>query len=71
MSWLGDSAALACLTFDLDAETAILVESGLYARNAGVMSHQAYGPLVGVPRILGLLAEYELPATFFVPGWTA
>ncbi|HEX7525123.1 MAG TPA: polysaccharide deacetylase family protein, partial [Gaiellaceae bacterium] len=71
MSWLGDSAALACLTFDVDAEAPILVESGLYARNAGVMSHQAYGPLVGVPRILDLLREYSLPATFFVPGWTA
>ena len=35
------------------------------------MSHQAYGPLVGVPRILGLLRDYSLPATFFVPGWTA
>ena len=61
----------ACLTFDVDAETAILCESGLYARNAGVMSHQAYGPLVGIPRILGLLREYSLPATFFVPGFTA
>ncbi len=61
----------ACLTFDVDAEAPILAESGLYARNAGVMSHQAYGPLVGVPRILDLLAEYALPATFFVPGWTA
>jgi len=61
----------ACLTFDVDAETAILCESGLYARNAGVMSHQAYGPLVGMPRILGLLREYSLPATFFVPGFTA
>lgn len=71
MSWLGDSAALACLTFDVDAEAPILAESGLYARNAGVMSHQAYGPLVGVPRILDLLREYSLPATFFVPGWTA
>jgi peptidoglycan-N-acetylglucosamine deacetylase len=60
----------ACLTFDVDAETPILAESGLYARNAGVMSHQAYGPLVGVPRILDLLREYALPATFFVPGWT-
>jgi peptidoglycan-N-acetylglucosamine deacetylase len=47
------------------------VESALYARNAGVMSHQAYGPLVGVPRILDLLAEYALSATFFVPGFTA
>jgi peptidoglycan-N-acetylglucosamine deacetylase len=61
----------ACLTFDVDAEAPILAESGLYARNAGVMSHQAYGPLVGVPRILDLLREYSLPATFFVPGWTA
>jgi peptidoglycan/xylan/chitin deacetylase (PgdA/CDA1 family) len=60
----------ACLTFDVDAETPILAESGLYARSAGVMSHQAYGPLVGVPRILDLLREYALPATFFVPGWT-
>ena len=61
----------ACLTFDVDAEAPILAESGLYARNAGVMSHQAYGPLVGVPRILELLRDYSLPATFFVPGWTA
>jgi peptidoglycan-N-acetylglucosamine deacetylase len=61
----------ACLTFDVDAEAPILAESGRYARNLGVMSHQAYGPLVGVPRILELLREYSLPATFFVPGWTA
>src|SRR5881227_644150 len=71
MSWRGESATVACLSFDVDAETPILVESALYARNAGVMSHQAYGPLVGVPRILDLLAEYALPATFFVPGLTA
>jgi peptidoglycan/xylan/chitin deacetylase (PgdA/CDA1 family) len=62
---------IACLTFDVDAEAPILAESGLYARNLGVMSHQAYGPLVGVPRILELLREHSLPATFFVPGWTA
>ncbi|HZR95207.1 MAG TPA: polysaccharide deacetylase [Gaiellaceae bacterium] len=61
----------ACLTFDVDAEAPILAESGLYARNAGVMSHQAYGPLVGVPRILDLLRELGIPATFFVPGFTA
>jgi peptidoglycan/xylan/chitin deacetylase (PgdA/CDA1 family) len=36
-----------------------------------VMTHQAYGPLVGVPRILQLLADYDLPGTFFVPGLTA
>ncbi|HET7573467.1 MAG TPA: polysaccharide deacetylase [Gaiellaceae bacterium] len=62
---------IACLTFDVDAEAPILAESGLYAHNLGVMSHQAYGPLVGVPRILALLRDLDLPATFFVPGWTA
>jgi peptidoglycan/xylan/chitin deacetylase (PgdA/CDA1 family) len=61
----------AILSFDVDAESAILVEGARHADNLGVMSHQAYGPIVGVPRILALLAEYSLPATFFVPGLTA
>jgi peptidoglycan/xylan/chitin deacetylase (PgdA/CDA1 family) len=61
----------AILSFDLDAESPILVEGRRYAANAGVMTHQAYGPLVGGPRILELLEEYGLPATFFVPGLTA
>ena len=61
----------AILSFDVDAESPILVEGAHHAENLGVMSHQAYGPLVGVPRILELLAEYTLPATFFVPGLTA
>jgi peptidoglycan/xylan/chitin deacetylase (PgdA/CDA1 family) len=42
-----------------------------YADHAMVMTHQAYGPLVGVPRLLALLAEYGLTASFFVPGLTA
>ena len=61
----------AVLSFDVDAETPILVEGRRHAENAGVMSHQAYGAHVGVPRILDLLQEYRLPATFFVPGLTA
>lgn len=62
---------LAVLSFDLDAESAILSRGRRYADHASTMSHQAYGPLVGVPRILALLAEYDLPATFFVPGLSA
>ena len=59
------------LSFDVDAESAILASGRRYAEHAMVMTHQAFGPRVGVPRILGLLAEYRLPATFFVPGLTA
>ncbi len=71
MSWLGDSRALAVLSFDVDAESPILASGRRYADHAMVMTHQAFGPLVGVPRILELLAEYDLPGTFFVPGLTA
>jgi peptidoglycan-N-acetylglucosamine deacetylase len=48
-----------------------LAEGRRYAAHAMVMTHQAYGPKVGVPRILDLLADYSLEATFFVPGLTA
>ncbi|MDP8901858.1 MAG: polysaccharide deacetylase [Actinomycetota bacterium] len=64
-------AAAVSLTFDVDAESPILAEGRRYADHAMVMTHQAYGPRVGVPRILDLLAGYSLTATFFVPGLTA
>ena len=41
------------------------------ARRLSVMSHQAYGALVGVPRILAILEHHGVRATFFVPGFTA
>ncbi|HWH12857.1 MAG TPA: polysaccharide deacetylase [Solirubrobacteraceae bacterium] len=69
--WRGAAAAVAVLTFDVDAESPILAEGRRYADHAMVMTHQAFGPRVGVPRLLALLAEYGLPATFFVPGLTA
>jgi peptidoglycan-N-acetylglucosamine deacetylase len=71
MEWLGGSAALAVLSFDVDAESVILAEDSGHAANAMLMSHQAYGPTVGVPRILDVLTEYGVTSTFFVPGLTA
>jgi peptidoglycan-N-acetylglucosamine deacetylase len=59
------------LTFDVDAESAILAMSPTYAGRLSTMSHQAYGPKVGVPRILELLERHRLRATFFIPGLTA
>jgi peptidoglycan/xylan/chitin deacetylase (PgdA/CDA1 family) len=71
MSWLGRSAALAVLSFDVDAESPILAQGRRYADHAMVMTHQAYGPLVGVPRLLDLLRDFGIAGTFFVPGLTA
>lgn len=69
--WLQGAAAVSVLSFDVDAETPILAEHSRYAEDLSAMSHQAYGPRVGVPRIIELLAGFELEATFFVPGMTA
>src|SRR3954471_23015529 len=69
--WRAGAAAVAVLSFDVDAESPILAAGRGYAGHAMAMTHQAFGPRVGVPRLLRLLSDYELRATFFVPGLTA
>jgi peptidoglycan-N-acetylglucosamine deacetylase len=71
VTWPRGKAAAACLTFDMDAEAAVLTADISSIRRMTPMSHQSYGPLVGVPRILALLDRHELKATFFVPGYCA
>lgn len=69
--WLEGTQAVCVLSFDVDAESPILAQGRRYADHAMTMTHQAYGPRVGVPRILELLKDYSLRASFFVPGLTA
>jgi peptidoglycan/xylan/chitin deacetylase (PgdA/CDA1 family) len=73
--WPDGKTAAAAFTFDVDAESAVLwgPPGTLEAVGArmSVMSHQAYGPLVGIPRILDLLERHQIASTFFVPGHTA
>ena len=69
--WPGSYRAAAALTFDLDAEAVMLSTDPASAGRLMAMSHQAYGPLTGVPRLLRLLRRHGLRATFFVPGFTA
>lgn len=69
--WPEGKSAAAAFTFDVDAESAVLWGSPANAERMSVMSHQAYGPLVGVPRLLGMLEKHGIRSTFFVPGYTA
>jgi len=71
ITWPAGIKAAACLTFDIDAESAVLTADRSSIDRMSPMSHQSYGPLVGVPRILGLLERHGVRATFFVPGYTA
>ena len=71
ISWPPGVRAAACLTFDMDAEAAVLTADISSISRMSPMSHQSYGPLVGVPRILALLKRHGVTATFFIPGYSA
>jgi peptidoglycan/xylan/chitin deacetylase (PgdA/CDA1 family) len=58
-----------CLTFDFDALSVWL--GGHAVVTPAMLSRGEYGARVAVPRILDLLDEYKIGATFFVPGHTA
>ena len=57
------------LTFDFDAESLWLFATK--GESPSTVSRGTYGAWEGVPRILKLLSKYDLPATFFIPGYTA
>ena len=69
--WPEGVRAVAAVTFDVDAESAILADAPEAAHRLSVMTHQAYGPRTGVPRLLRILERRGVRATFFVPGHTA
>jgi peptidoglycan-N-acetylglucosamine deacetylase len=71
LRWPEGCLAAAAVSFDLDAEAAVLAFAPQAAGRLGVMTHQAYGPRTGLPRLLRLLSERRMKATFFVPGYTA
>src|SRR6266550_8041596 len=71
IAWPPGVTAAACLTFDMDAEAPMLTTDISAITRMTAMSHQSYGPLVGVPRILALLNRHDIRATFFIPGYSA
>ena len=58
-------------SFDIDAESPLLHDMPGSGARLATMTHQMFGPLVGVPRFLDVLARHGQHATFFVPGFTA
>lgn len=66
--WPNGARAACAFTFDLDAET-LWMARGLSEPVA--LSQGRFGPVEALPRILDLLAEHEIQASFFVPAWVA
>ncbi|MBW2200407.1 MAG: polysaccharide deacetylase family protein, partial [Deltaproteobacteria bacterium] len=78
--WPSGVKCAVCLSFDFDAESLSLGtiermryegDQQRYAKTLTPISRGQYGAKVGVPRILKFLEKNNIPATFFVPGFTA
>jgi peptidoglycan-N-acetylglucosamine deacetylase len=68
--WPAHNKAAMFLSFDVDAETAWTAVDPERYRQLITMSFGGYEGRVGVPRLLELLREQELKATFFITGWS-
>lgn len=66
--WPDDAKVAVAVSFDSDHET-IPLRAG--ETSPGNLAQGEYGARVGVPRILRLLAELDVPASFFVPAVSA
>jgi len=69
--WPNGARCAIMLTFDFDAEAGWLSRDPDVARRPGILSQGIYGAKVAVPRILKLLEQERVRATFFIPGWVA
>lgn len=69
--WPNQATLALALTFDFDAESLWLANNPRHHELPAVLSLGQYGARVGVWKILELLRQEGLKATFFVPGWTA
>lgn len=70
-AWPNGMRCAVALSFDVDGEAGMLQADSANANRLSVMSWARYGPKVGVPRILDLLRDKQVQASFFVPGYTA
>ncbi len=66
--WPRDARAACAFTFDLDAET-LWMARGIH--EPVTLSQGRFGPVDALPRILALLRQHDIRASFFIPAWTA
>jgi peptidoglycan/xylan/chitin deacetylase (PgdA/CDA1 family) len=70
--WPNGAKVAVALTFDMDGETIPFVyDPASAAKRLTLQSEASYGPNIGMPRILDLLDRHGIPASFFIPGFTA
>ncbi|WP_337269670.1 polysaccharide deacetylase family protein [Oryzifoliimicrobium ureilyticus] len=71
MIWPNGAKSALFIGFDVDAETAWIGNNPSNVERMVTTSHGGYDARVGIAKIVELMDELSLPATFFIPGWTA
>ena len=66
--WPGDARVAVLLSYDVDNETTQGLRTGEI--NIGSLSQGEYGSRVALPRIVRLMDEENIPASFFFPAWS-
>ncbi len=66
--WPGDARVAVALSFDSDHETIPLRDG---ETSPGKLSQGEYGSRVAAPKIVAMLAELEVPASFYMPAVSA
>ncbi|MHB8619129.1 MAG: polysaccharide deacetylase family protein [Chloroflexota bacterium] len=70
--WPGGRLCAAVLSFDFDGEAPYLWNHRAEPKaGMGEIEQRRFGPRQGVYRILDLLAQHRIQASFYVPGWIA
>lgn len=67
-SWPDGARVAVLLSFDVDNETIQGLRIGEI--NIGRLSQGQYGARVALPRVVNLMDEENIPATFFFPAWS-
>lgn len=67
-SWPNGARVAVLLSFDVDNETVQGLRTGTVS--IGPLSQGQYGSRVALPRVVRLLNEQDVPATFFFPAWS-
>ena len=68
-SWPNQSRVAVLFSFDVDTQTWELMKGG--RPSLSELSRGEYGARVGLGRVVDLLADFEIPASFFVPAVSA
>lgn len=70
-TWPDHKPMALCLSFDIDAETLWLTRNPINYHHPVNLSRGRYSVKQGIPRILNMLREEGVTATFFTPAYTA